>query len=652
MLSELVAISNRYGANPDLVLAGGGNTSFKNAETLYIKGSGTTLATITKDGFVKMDRASLAAMFENNYPKNTDEREAAVLTDLMAARLAGEEHKRPSVETLLHDLFDFSYVVHTHPALVNGLTCAKNGEAEAVRLFSGRALWIELTPPGYILSLTVREKMQAFKAETGRDADIILLQNHGIFVAGNTANEIDEKYRFIMDMLNAQLSETPDFSNVEFDRERAALLAPAVRMITGGEVVKFNTNVQTVKMLADEAAFAPLASVYTPDHMVYYKRAPLYVPYAEDMEQQYALIRDGAAAFVKKYGFVPQIVAVQGLGYYSAGASRKSAGINEALFIDTMKIAVYTNAFGGPLFMADALIDFIANWEVESYRKKVSAAGMSARRAEGKISIVTGSAQGFGLGLAQELAAQGSYVVLADLNFELAAEGAADLCKKYGEGAAFALAVNVGDEESVKNMMYDTALEYGGMDVFVNNAGVLRAGSLEEMDIPSFEFVTKINYTAYFLCAKYASRIMKIQHQFAPDYTMDIIQINSKSGLMGSNKNFAYAGGKFGGIGLTQSFAMELVEYNIKVNAICPGNLMSGPLWTDPEKGLFVQYLRAGKVPGAKTIEDVQKFYEAKVPMNRGCEIVDVARALFYVIEQQYETGQAIPVTGGQNMLK
>jgi NAD(P)-dependent dehydrogenase (short-subunit alcohol dehydrogenase family) len=166
-----------------------------------------------------------------------------------------------------------------------------------------------------------------------------------------------------------------------------------------------------------------------------------------------------------------------------------------------------------------------------------------------------------------------------------------------------------------------------------------------------FELVTAVNYTGYFLCAKYASAIMKIQHKYAPNYMMDIVEVNSKSGLAGSNKNFAYAGSKFGGIGLVQSFALELTAYNIKVNAICPGNYLDGPLWSDPERGLFVQYLQAGKVPGAKTVADVRRFYESKVPMNRGCLPIDVARAVMYCVEQKYETGQAIPVTGGQVML-
>jgi len=272
-------------------------------------------------------------------------------------------------------------------------------------------------------------------------------------------------------------------------------------------------------------------------------------------------------------------------------------------------------------------------------------------RLSGKISIVTGAAQGFGQGLATEMVKNGAKVVIADLNYDLAASVATDLCKEYGADSAFAVKVDVSDEESVKNMFDETIDKYGELDIFVSNAGVLKAGGLDEMDMKSFEFVTKINYTAYFLCVKYAAQIMKKQHQADPNRFMDIIQINSKSGLSGSNKNFAYAGGKFGGIGLTQSFAKELVPYNIKVNSICPGNFFDGPLWSDPEKGLFVQYLNAGKVEGAKTIADVKKFYEAQVPMNRGCDVLAVARALFYVVEQEYETGQAVPVTGGQIML-
>ncbi len=269
----------------------------------------------------------------------------------------------------------------------------------------------------------------------------------------------------------------------------------------------------------------------------------------------------------------------------------------------------------------------------------------------GKIAVVTGSAQGFGLGIADYLASKGAKVVVADMNAEGAKKASRDIETKYGV-PSIAVTADVSNEDSVKNLMETAALTFGGIDVFVNNAGIVRAGSLDEMTLANFQLVENVNYNAYFLCAKYASKVMKAQRKANSDVMFDIIEINSKSGLEGSNKNFAYAGSKFGGIGLTQSFALELAPYGIKVNAICPGNFLDGPLWSDPEKGLFVQYLNAGKVPGAKTVEDVRKFYEAKVPLGRGCRTEDVALAISYIIAQKYETGQAIPVTGGQVMLK
>ena len=187
--------------------------------------------------------------------------------------------------------------------------------------------------------------------------------------------------------------------------------------------------------------------------------------------------------------------------------------------------------------------------------ENVNKRDMAPGRLSGKIAIVTGSAQGFGKGIAEILYAEGASVVIADLNDVLASTVAEGLGER-----AYAVKVDVSDEESV-------------------------------------------------------------------------------------------AGGKFGGIGLVQSFAMELAPVNVKVNAICPGNYYDGPLWSDPERGLFVQYLNAGKVPGAKTIEDVKKFYLSKWLIQRGCLPSDVAKAIMYAVEQTFETGQAIPVTGGQNML-
>jgi len=269
----------------------------------------------------------------------------------------------------------------------------------------------------------------------------------------------------------------------------------------------------------------------------------------------------------------------------------------------------------------------------------------------GKIALVTGGAQGFGAEIVRGLAASGAYVFIADLNLSGAASLSEELNAVAGSARTSAVGVNVTDEASVAAMFDAIAAATGGLDLIVSNAGVLKASSVLDQDEKSFRFVTDVNYTGFFFMAKHGGRLLRRQWRAAPRWMTDIVQINSKSGLQGSNKNGAYAGSKFGSIGLVQSFALEFVQYGIKVNAICPGNFFDGPLWSDPIKGLFVQYLQSGKVPGAKTIADVKAYYEAKVPMGRGTTGADVMRAIYYLVEQEYETGQALPVTGGQVML-
>lgn len=269
-----------------------------------------------------------------------------------------------------------------------------------------------------------------------------------------------------------------------------------------------------------------------------------------------------------------------------------------------------------------------------------------------KTIIVTGAAQGFGEGIARNLILKGANIVVADLNEEVGKKTVEQFNSLTKNNRAIFVKTDVSDMDSITNMVQTAVVEFGGIDTFISNAGVLRAGGLDDMSPQDFDFVTKINYNAYFYCTKIVSKVMKLQTKYAhKDYYADIIQINSKSGLRGSKANFAYAGGKFGGIGLTQSFALELAPHRIKVNSICPGNYYEGPLWSDPENGLFTQYLKAGKVPGAKTVEEVKAFYLAQVPMNKGCTPEDVVKAVLYLMDQCGETGQALPITGGQVMM-
>ena len=205
LIDELVGFSNFYGSDPSLVLAGGGNTSAKADGRMWVKGSGTALATITAQGFVEIDLSKLGEIFEKSYPDSDSEREALVLQDLMASRVPGET-KRPSVETTLHALFPQTYVLHLHPAKVNGITCSKGGESAARRVIDRDFIWIEQCRPGYVLAKLCRDKMLEFKARAGKDCDMLLLENHGIFVAADTADALGEKLSFVLDSIERSLS--------------------------------------------------------------------------------------------------------------------------------------------------------------------------------------------------------------------------------------------------------------------------------------------------------------------------------------------------------------------------------------------------------------------------------------------------------------
>ena len=256
----------------------------------------------------------------------------------------------------------------------------------------------------------------------------------------------------------------------------------------------------------------------------------------------------------------------------------------------------------------------------------------------GKVAVVTGGAQGLGAAISLRLAQEGCKVVVADIKENGIRETEKYIQNQFAQ-ETLGIVADVTQEAEVEKLIDETINRFGKLDIIVSNAGILIAKPVDEFPANMWLKVMEVNLYGYFLCAKHAARAMKKQGSGV------IIQINSKSGKKGSYKNSAYAASKFGGIGLTQSLALELAEYGIRVNAICPGNLLDSPLWVD---SLFNQYSQTRGM----TVDEVRLHYINQVPLKRSCTYDDVCNVLTFLASENasYMTGQAINVTGGQEM--
>jgi len=386
LLAEVVQLSRRFGADPEFVRAGGGNSSAKRDGVLFIKPSGVSLATIKVESLIALAIEPLLELLEAGGRPGDDQGSGEVLRVAESARVSPTDGRRPSVELLFHALLPDQIVLHTHPIAINTLTCAIRGRDLAERILGDRALWIPYTNPGLPLARAIRDERNAYTQRTGRCAPrALLLQNHGLVVSADTAAEIDDLSRDIVALISDDADARPPSSwgaVARIEPERALELVGALESAIGANVaaggppraVVFDDSPLAVAAAGSElghgfARGGPL----TPDQIVYAGSWPLVIgEIPDDGAAAVAALEAALAERATRDVDPPIIVLVAGVGLFATGDDARQAATACTLYLDAMRIASGAHRLGGVRPLGPDERRFIERWEAEDYRRQVA----------------------------------------------------------------------------------------------------------------------------------------------------------------------------------------------------------------------------------------------------------------------------------------
>lgn len=371
-ISDLIEVSQFYGKQKDYTLGGGGNTSYKDQDHIYVKASGHSLATITREGFAVLDRKKLQAMINKKYNDDPQIREYEVKEDLMASRIDPDSNLRPSVETSLHEAVNYSYVVHMHPHMINGLLCSKNAKSAVGKLFGDKGIYVPYTDPGMILFKKVLKLMEEYREIHSSDPKYIFLQNHGVFVSADSVEEIHELYQYIDDQLISVIKERLNISVRNINPQAQDQLNLFTGYLSGEKIISYRFDSLIEQFTSNLSSLDGILKPFIPDQIVYCKAYPLII-YQSDGKSLSSKELDRMFSYYKEqHGFDPKVVLFEKGPLVAIEESKKSSDLVLDVFEDAMRISYYSEFFGGSNFMSDEQIAFIENWEVEHYRQKIA----------------------------------------------------------------------------------------------------------------------------------------------------------------------------------------------------------------------------------------------------------------------------------------
>ncbi|MGG0736241.1 bifunctional aldolase/short-chain dehydrogenase [Niallia taxi] len=665
-LDELVYRSNLIGTDRAVCNWGGGNTSMKttvkdfrgrDVEVMWVKGSGSDLATMKAHNFTGLNLDDIRPLLEK--AEMPDEEMVEYLSHCMI----DSKHPRASIETLLHAFLPFKHVDHTHPDAIISLCCADNGKQIAEEIYGNRFVWVPYIRPGFTLS-----KMIAEGVKNNPNAELVLMEKHGLVVWGDTAKESYEKTIAIINeaesYINKKIETNQVFGGAKYEslsnadaEEILAAIMPIIRgavseekkmLLTydrGEDVLEF-VNSHDVKSLSQVGAACP-------DHLVHTKMVPLYVewdPSTKDIGLLKEEVKKGIAAFKQAYiayfdrnknegdqifETAPRVILIPGIGMINTGKNVAMSKVSGALYHRAIAVMKGATALGEFVSLNENESFNVEYWPLELY--KLSLAPKEAEFSR-KVAFVTGGAGGIGSETCRLLASEGAHVVLADLNLEGAEKIAAEINELYGEERALAVKMDVTSEQAVQEAYKKTALTFGGVDIIVNNAGLATSSPFDETTLQEWNLNMNVLGTGYFLVAREAFKQMKEQALGG-----SMVFIGSKNSVYAGKNAAAYSAVKAMETHLARCIAAEGGEFGIRVNSVLPdavlqGSAIWGSRWREERAAAY------GIEP-----DQLEDHYRKRTTLLVNIYPKDIAEAISYFASSKAEktTGCMITVDGG-----
>ena len=666
-VAELVARSNRLGADPKNTNYAGGNTSAKGSEIdpvtgepvqlLWVKGSGGDLGTLTESGLavLRLDRMLALA---DVYPGVEHEDEMVAAFDYC---LHGKGGAAPSIDTAMHGLVDAPHVDHLHPDSGIAIATAVDGEALTKEIFGDRVVWVPWRRPGFQLGLDIAEIKRQNPGAVG-----CVLGGHGITAWGDTSEESERNSLWIIDTAAAYIEQNskaepfgPERAGYgalpEAERRaKAAALAPTIRGIASQDrpMVGHFTDSDVVLDFLARAEHPRLAELGTscPDHFLRTKVKPLVLdlPATASVEDSIERLRELVESYRDDYrayyerhatpespairGADPLIVLIPGVGMFSYGKDKQTARVAGEFYVNAINVMRGAEGLSTYQPIDESEKFRIEYWALEEAKLQRMP---KPRPLATRIALVTGAASGIGRATAQKLAAEGACVVIADLDLQKAQDAAAEI----GDAdVAVGVRVDVSSADAVQAMVDATVLAFGGLDLVVNNAGLSLSKSLLETTEADWDLQHDVMAKGSFLVSKAAAKVLIEQ-----GIGGDIVYISSKNSIFAGPNNIAYSATKADQAHQVRLLAAELGEYGVKVNGVNPDGVVQG-------SGIFAGGWGAERaaVYGVEE-KDLGKFYAQRTILKREVLPEHIANAVAVLCGpgMTHTTGLHVPVDAG-----